>query len=260
MNTAFDALAEEYDRQFTHSVIGSLLRSAVQQRLCAVFNPEQSILELNCGTGEDAVFLASHGIKVLASDASVAMVKMAREKVERAELSAQVTIQHWAIEEMLDKLGTNTRFDGVLSNFGGLNCVADLQQTAKQLAVLVKSGGRLLLCLMGRWVPWEWLWYLVKRQPSKAFRRFRGYAEWQGMKIYYPSIWQVKAAFSESFIPVRVAGLGFLLPPSYAEALVARWKGLFQCLNRCERYLETMPLAPLLSDHYLLELVRKPSC
>jgi len=260
VNAPFDAFAEDYDRQFTHSVIGGLLRGAVQQRLRAVFSPGQSILELNCGTGEDAVFLARHGVKVVASDASAAMVKIARHKVKRAELSAQVSLQHWAIEDMLDKLGANSRFDGVLSNFGGLNCVADLRQTAEQLAVLVKSGGRLLLCLMGRWVPWEWLWYLVKGQPGKAFRRFRGYAEWQGMKIYYPSIRQVKAAFSASFTPVRVAGLGFLLPPSYAEALVARWSGLFQCLNGCERCLETVPFVPLLSDHYLLELVRKPSC
>ena len=58
----FDAIAEEYDRIFTDSVIGKAQRSLVHAALNDRFYMGQRILELNCGTGEDAILLASQGL------------------------------------------------------------------------------------------------------------------------------------------------------------------------------------------------------
>ena len=67
---AFDALAERYDGMFTNSLIGRAQRDAVWSMAIRTFKCGDRILELNCGTGEDALFLAHHGITVLACDAS----------------------------------------------------------------------------------------------------------------------------------------------------------------------------------------------
>ena len=59
----FDGLAADYDRTFTASTIGQLMRAAVWRRIDAVFQPGDRVLELNCGTGEDAVRLGARGVK-----------------------------------------------------------------------------------------------------------------------------------------------------------------------------------------------------
>ena len=148
-------------------------------------------------------------------------------------------------------------FDGALSNFGGLNCVADLGAVAAGLAASLRPGATALLCVMGPLVPWEWAWYLWRRQPAKAFRRLRrsGVA-WRGLTIRYPSIGSLRRAFAPWFRPRRASAVGALLPPSYAESWAARYPGVLAGLDRWERRLETLPPLPWLADHYLLELER----
>src|SRR5688500_3425722 len=96
----FDSMALDYDRSFTASSIGQRMRAAVWRRLDAVFRPGERVLELNCGTGEDAVHLAGRGVRVLATDTSPEMLAIARAKVERAGLTERVEIARLPIEEL----------------------------------------------------------------------------------------------------------------------------------------------------------------
>ena len=145
----------------------------------------------------------------------------------------------------------------MLSNFGGLNCVSGLPGVASGLATMLRPGGRALLCVMGPAVPWEWGWFLAHGEPRKALRRLRrGGAEWNGLTIRYPSIGQVRRAFAPHFSQRRVAAIGALVPPSYAEPWAAHHPRLLAALDRWERRLESVPPLPWLADHYLIELER----
>lgn len=252
----FDGMAADYDRSFSQSPIGERMRSAVWRRLDSVFMPGDRVLELNCGTGEDAVHLARRGIMVLASDQSGEMVSRARAKAERAGVTGRVEVAQLAIRD-IESLAASGPFDGVLSNFGGLNCVGNLPRVARSLGALVRPGGTALLCLMGPAVPWEWGWYLLRRQPDKAVRRLRrAGAQWHGLTIRYPSIGAVRRAFAPHFTARRVAAIGALVPPTFADAWARRHPRLLAALDRCERRFETVPPLPWLADHYLLELER----
>jgi ubiquinone/menaquinone biosynthesis C-methylase UbiE len=252
----FDSVAADYDRSFTMSAIGRRMRAAVWNRLDDTFRPGERVLELNCGTGEDAVHLAQQGVRVLATDISPGMLTMTRAKVERAGVANLVEVAQLPIEDLAE-LGPRGPFDGVLSNFGGLNCVADLPGVARTLAALVRPGGRAVLCVMGPAVPWEWGWYLAHGQPRKALRRLRpGGAVWRELTVRYPSIGAVRGAFSPHFRQRRVAAIGALVPPSYAEAWAARHPRLLAGLDHLERRIETWPPLPWLADHYLIELER----
>jgi hypothetical protein len=148
-------------------------------------------------------------------------------------------------------------FDGVLSNFGGLNCVADLPAVARDLAGLLRPGARAVLGVMGPLVPSEWGWFLIHGQPRKAFRRLQhGGAEWRGLTIRYPPPGQMRRAFSPWFVQSRLSAVGALVPPSYAETWAGRHPHLLALLDRCERGFETSPPLPWLADHYLIELER----
>src|SRR5688500_4022031 len=152
---AFDRMAADYDRSFTASAIGRRMRAAVWRRLDATFRPGERVLELNCGTGEDAVHLARRGVRVVATDISSAMLAKARSKVERAGVAESVELVQLRIEDLSNRPIPGS-FDGVLSNFGGLNCVDNLSGAGRALAAMLRPGARALLCVMGPAVPWEW--------------------------------------------------------------------------------------------------------
>src|SRR5450631_871957 len=78
----FDVLAPDYDAVFSRSLTGLAQRLVSRERLEAFLagKGRLRILEINCGTGEDACWLASLGHEVIATDQSAAMIRTAREK------------------------------------------------------------------------------------------------------------------------------------------------------------------------------------
>ncbi len=229
------------------------MRRAVWRRLDHCFGAGDRVLELGCGTGEDAVYLARRGVRVVATDGSAAMVEVARQKVTDAGLEAMVDVRQAAIEDLV---GSGEGYDGALSNFGALNCVADLPAVARGLAAGLRPGATAVLCVMGPLVPWEWVWFLIRGRPREAFRRLRAGVRWRGLEVRYPGIRTLRRAFEPAFRLRRVAAVGALLPPSYAESWAVRHPRTVARLDRWERRFETVPPLPWLADHYLAELER----
>jgi SAM-dependent methyltransferase len=256
---AFDALAADYDAAFSETPLGSALRSLVWSRLDVVFRDAQRILDLGCGTGEDALHLAGLGKQVLAMDASSAMVHRARQKAQVRGIGTRLQFQCLAMQD-LHEAATGARFDGALSNFGALNCVEDLPSLVAALSARLLPGARLLFVPMGRYVPWEWAWYLVHGKPHKAWRRLRRERlQWRGLTLGYPTPKQITAVLSPYFHIDRVRPLGFALPPSYAGEWLNRSPRLFAVLNRLERAGQRWPLLACCSDHYIVEATRRGS-
>ena len=252
----FDEVAEDYDSQFTFSLLGSLMREAVWRKVRARLQAGQYFLELNCGTGEDAVWLANQRVRVLATDASMKMVEMALRKVAAARLTHSVEVRQLSLEHLADLPGSG--FDGVLSNFGGMNCMGDYRAVGRELAARLRPGACAFFCVMGPVCLWEWIWFLAQGKPRKAFRRLApGGAEWSGMRIYYPSIREFVRAFQPGFRLVQATAIGALLPPPYTEEWARTKPRFIGFLNRWERKLENVTPLPSLADHYLLELTRR---
>jgi SAM-dependent methyltransferase len=250
----FGELAAGYDRDFTNSLIGSTMRRAVWKRFPFHFSPGQHVLELNCGTGEDAVYLARQGVSVYATDASRGMVDIAAAKVRQHGLEDNIRCECMGWEN-LDNLPT-AEFDGAFSNFGGLNCVEHANVSMDALARRLRPGAHVLLCVMGPWCPWEWIWYLLHGNPARAFRRFRSSVEWHGIRVSYPSVRTMRRWLIPHFTVLRVSAIGVFVPPTYAETWALRHRKLIQLLDRCERQLETVPPLPWFADHYLIEMRR----
>lgn len=225
------------------------MREAVWRRLAVHFGPGQRVLELNCGTGVDAAWLARRGVEVVATDAAQGMVDAARAR--------GVSAVRCAVEDVAALTAGEAPFDGVLSNFGGLNCVDDLGAVATALAPAVRRDGVAVLCVMGPVVPWEWAWYLARLQPRTAFRRLHASTEWRGLTIRYPSARRLGAAFTPWFRVERTWALGAFVPPSYVEPLARRVPSAVAALDRVERAVETWRPVVSLADHYVLELRRR---
>lgn len=256
---AFDEMAGTYDATFTDTRVGRALREIVWSRFGPVFRASRQILELGCGTGEDAVQLARGGFRVTATDPSARMIQVARTKARSLNCEASIDFHCLDMEQLGPGLDGRL-FDGVLSNFGAVNCVRGLPALAADIAGRLRPGAPLLWVVMGRRVPWEWLWYLARGNWNKAWRRLRsGGVQWRGMTISYPTPAQLTGHLRPYFAIDRVAPLGLALPPSYAAAWLERSPRALATLTRLERLAQRSSAFASWSDHYIVEATRLAS-
>jgi ubiquinone/menaquinone biosynthesis C-methylase UbiE len=258
----FDQMASDYDEVFTNSVIGRAQREAVWNKLTQTFQSGDHILELNCGTGEDALFLARNGVSVTACDASQRMIKIASSRRRTEAPDAPITFNILPTER-LSELQSTPMFDGAFSNFSGLNCVADLQQTGTDLATLLFPGASLLVCLSTRFCLWEMLWFVLHGNFRKAFRRCSGQATAKAgdftVDVYYPTVRDLQKLFAPSFVLHSCTGIGVTVPPSYIEAWIRNHPKLLNMFRRIDKVISSYPGFRVLGDHVLLHFERVQS-
>lgn len=253
---AFDPLAGGYDASFTASAVGRALRGIVWARLQETFGSCRTVLELGCGTGEDAIWLARQGVEVLAADASAGMIQVARGKAASAGCADRIEFRCALMENLSVELDGRS-FDGVLSDFGAVNCVRDLSALAAGVSALVRPGGRLLWVIMGRYVPWEWLWYLAHGEWRQAWRRTRhGGVSWRGIRVFYPTPREAVGHLRPWYRIDRLTPLGLALPPSYAAAWLERSATALAMLEALEALGRRWGALAWLSDHYVIEATR----
>ncbi len=256
MTAPFDAAAAAYDDGFTRTRLAQTLRGRVWARLDAVLAPGQPVLELGCGTGEDARHLAQRGVPVTATDQSLAMLQVAAAKNTGLPVTTALLDLHTLAPP--PAVLAAAPYAAVFSNFGALNALADYGPLAAWLAPLVRPGGRLVFVIMGRWCAWEIAWHLLRGQPRTAFRRLRrggAVARVGGapMAVHYPATTHLRQAMAPSFRLDRVWPLGLWLPPSYLEPLTRRPWFPWRVLAGLDR---RWPW-PLWADHTVYEWVRR---
>lgn len=159
---AFDTLAPDYDLTFTHTTIGRHLRERTHAALMTLVKPGDHILELGCGTGEDAIFTVGLGAHVVAADASAGMLATAARKAADAEITfVQLDLNQ------LPQTFTAPLFQGVLSNFGPINCVVDRTALAAWLYQRTAPGAFVALGVMPPLCAWEFLWHAAHFEWAK---------------------------------------------------------------------------------------------
>jgi SAM-dependent methyltransferase len=257
--SAFDAIADSYDSLFTTSVIGRSQRAVILDKAASIFRPGERILELNCGTGEDALFLAGRGLYVTACDASPRMIERARSR-KMSEAPLATAEFHILCSEHLDQLRWPLRFDGVFSNFSGLNCIQDLSPVARLLSLRVKVGAQALLCLSTRFCLWETFHYIFRAEFRKAFRRWSGSTvatvNQRDLPVYYPTLRSVLNSFAPWFRLRSVNGVGLFVPPSYLESWARNNRSAFRVCELADRVVRHWPGIRVFGDHMLLQLER----
>ena len=256
----WDRTAENYDRIFSETVVGRIQRDAVWHEIDKIFQPGMRILELNCGTGIDAVHLAARGVRVVACDLSSGMIHAARQRSSAAGLDALVDFRVLATED-LNLLVGDVPFDGAFSNFSGLNCVQDISQVARDLACLLKPSASTLLCMVGRFSPWEMAWHLAHGRPAIALHSFRRtpttHSSEQGAaSIHYPSVRDMRRMFAPEFRLRGRKGIGVAVPPSCLESLARAVPGVVGGLAKIDRYISHAPIFRSIGDCVLLQFER----
>jgi len=236
----FDNLADVYDSSFCHTTVGRLLRHQTWKDLdeafaTSKFKSKQAapILEIGCGTGDDALHLASQHVYVLATDYSQGMIRKARKKCSSnttVPRDCQPTFKKLDLRDSHYDVSLEPihKFAGAYCNFGGLNNLspADIGHLAHELSELIYPGGKVVLVVMGRFCLFETLYYLWKCNFKRAFRRLKrsqnaGTAarvapntKKQTVYFYSPGFMEKTFTDTSQFRVMRKRAIGLTLPPS----------------------------------------------
>ena len=262
MQQAFDTVAQSYDAFFTHSVIGIAQRDVVWSYLESSLSSSDklNILELNCGTGEDALWFAKKGHKVLATDISEKMLEITQEKIHEANLLSRVQTMQIDIRK-IDSAGIKEKFDLVFSNFGGMNCISfeEMKKLPSEVKKLLKPDGQLIMVVMPAFCLWETIYFFLKFNFRKAFRRLSNegiIAKFNGaeIKTFYFSPARIKKLFKQDFEVLSIKPIGFIIPPSYLDSFFSSRQKMINTLGKLEQAVNGFSFLSGFSDHYLIDL------
>lgn len=250
--SAFDAVAPCYDTEFGRNPIGLYFRHVVQEKARAAFPKGARVLDLGCGTGEDALFLGSLGFEVHAVDLAPGMIERARAKAaERGVGEARVRFEVLAAEDV-DRI--DGPFDGVFSNFGALNCV-DLPRLAGALAGPLRRGAPAVFSVIG---PRPLPGLLEQALTGRRARSPEPLGVAGGPVPFRAlSLRDLREGLGPSFAWSGVAALGTLVPAPAHEAWARRNPIAFGLLAGMERLVRGWPVLRGLGDHLLVEGTRR---
>ena len=257
---AFSAQAPYFDSYEKTNVILHWMRRQVYEHVEEFLSPDDSIFELNAGTGIDAVHFAKKGHSVFAIDNAEGMLNELEKKIQSFHLQEKIHFACCSFTELHTL--PEYRFDHVFSNFGGLNCIANLRSVTDQLPRFLKPGAAVTFVIMPRVCPWELL-HFITGNSTLAFRRFSKNgttASIEGHKFltYYFSPGDVKHSFNEKFKLVKLRGLASLSPPPYMIDFAENHPTLYRMLTGLdERFSALFPFNSW-ADHFIITLQYSP--
>lgn len=267
----FDIVAREYDAAFTDTPTGRLLRDRVWVLLSRQMATTRrtTALELNCGTGEDAVWLAGQGWQVLATDISAEMVAATKTKAKKAGLEAMIRAEVCSIADIARFTPGALEPGLILSNFGGLNCLSptEIKNLRIDLQELIPPNGIFAAVVMSRFCCWESLYFLLKGKPREAFRRLSRkpvaarLGDSAGVATWYYSPAEFRKLMGSGFghtQAIVVYPVGFWLPPSYLNPFFNKYPRFLRLLNFLEKNCTPAWLAPM-ADHFFICFQSTPS-
>jgi demethylmenaquinone methyltransferase/2-methoxy-6-polyprenyl-1,4-benzoquinol methylase len=163
----FDGVARRYDITNTVLSFGQDRRWRKRTRQCLELERGQRVLDLAAGTGVSTVELTRGGVDAVACDFSLGMLRAGRANRKRRNRVPFVA-------------GDATRlpfrdgaFDAVVISFG-LRNISDVSGALREMARVVRPGGRLVICEFSRptWRPFRtvYLNYLMRALPWLASR------------------------------------------------------------------------------------------
>jgi ubiquinone/menaquinone biosynthesis C-methylase UbiE len=234
----FDAVAQRYDRDFSHTPIGLYKRGIVHRYLESVVTDGMSVLELNCGTGIDALWLASKGCHVTATDASEGMLDVARERIISSAAQERVRFRTMRIEELADpdvqrEIG---RVDMIFSDFDGINALEKIDSLAKNFSNVLNPNGSVLLVYMNPFCTLEVIGNLLRLRPTRAFARFRSsgvmvhIGEGRSMQTWFHPVRDIMRTFSKEYDLLACRAVGLLVPPTSMRGVIDRHPSLIERL------------------------------
>ncbi|HEY9002466.1 MAG TPA: class I SAM-dependent methyltransferase [Mucilaginibacter sp.] len=258
---AFSWQSVVFDDLYSDNTIIQYKRERVRNHVLQYLPENSHILELNSGTGEDAIFFAGKGHYVHATDISQGMQEQLMWKVKAENLNDRITNELCSYTA-LDQLKNKGPYDLIFSNFAGLNCTDELDKVLKSLPQLLKPNGMVTLVILPKFCLWEAL-LLFKGKFKTAFRRFfssngrTAHVEGHYFKCWYYDPSYITKRLKGQFDVLSIEGLCTIVPPSYIEVFAEKHPSAFSFLKSWEDRLKSRWPWKCIGDYYIISLRKK---
>jgi ubiquinone/menaquinone biosynthesis C-methylase UbiE len=255
---AFSKQAPLFDQLYSGNAIIKYKRARVRNHVEKYLSAGSNILELNSGTGEDAIYFSGRGHTVHATDISPGMQHLLMQKVAKAGLQKNISSELCSYTQ-LHLLKNRGPYDAVFSNFAGLNCTDKLDQVLNGLNPLLKPGGILTVVILPRFCLWETL-LLFRGKCGTATRRFfssngsKARVEGTHFKCWYYNPSYLINHLKADFTVKSIEGLCTLVPPSYIEGFAEKYPASYSLLQRLENKFRDKWPWKYIGDYYILTL------
>lgn len=250
---AFDSVAADFDRRFENDITRRI-RDKIYSLIKTLVSPPSSILDINCGTGIDAIALAKGGYAVDGIDVSLGMIQEAERK--SAETSAlRISFTAGSFHQFSERI--HGSFDLAFSNFGGLNCTDDLAVVAEELSLVLKPGGYFMAVVMPPFSLWEFTSYALRGQLQNSLRRIKkktpatGFDR-NGFTVFYHSPQTMIETFAPWFVVQDQLALSILSPTPQSTGFAATFPGIVRLLEWLDSKIERWPGFRSWGDHVVL--------
>lgn len=255
VSQAFSKQSIIFDTLYKENKLSEYLRSTFRKEVLAQLKPNSSVLELNCGTGMDAVYFAEKGHTILATDNALGMLEQLNKKIKEKDLKECIKTLHCSFHD-LHKLD-HEKFDYIISNFGGLNCTDNLNGVLQQLSPLLNENGKITLVIMPKICPWE-LVMIFKGKFKTAFRRFKkqtpAHIEGVSFLCYYYNPNYIINALKKEFKVLTTRGIFITVPPEFYANFIERYPKLFYVLSQIDKAICAFFPFTYTCDHYMITL------
>ena len=258
---AFSRQASVFDELYAGDTIIQYKRKRVRAHVEQYLPAAAHILELNAGTGDDALYFASKGHHVHATDIAAGMQDRLKEKVDQAKMNDRVTTEICSFTD-LAQLQNRGPYDLVFSNFAGLNCTDRLDAVLHELAPLLPSGGLITLVVLPKFCLWETLLIFKGKFKTATRRLFSGkgvlsHVEGAYFKCWYYSPRYIVRRLKKNFDLESIEGLCTLVPPSYMEQFAEKHPHAYAYLVDKENKWKRRWPWRVIGDYYIITMRKK---
>ncbi len=235
----YEDLAKDYDCRFNNPRL-NYMRSVEKMVLLESLKPGM-ILDIGCGTGEQSLFLAKRGYRVLGVDISRKMLTKANESAKEGKLEDKLSLVIASAEALPFR---DKSFDGLISIFGVFNHIPRAEHAFKETHRVLKSGGRAVFTVVNRWNLTWWINALLRCKVSWLISSLRS-KEYtvNGLWTYYFSKNDLKNILRRIGYKVKIGSMLLFIYPFTTRNLIfyeklfiifedaVRWKSPFNGLG-----------------------------
>lgn len=171
----WDMYALEYSGLLVPDTVYYLTKEIAHQIINRfVVAPQATVLDLNCGNGNDFPFFLERGWKVFGSDGSIGMLNKAYETYQAEIARNQLVLYHGSLET-LDDQAFDMKFDLIYSITGGFSYVDDRMyiQIMEHLSHMLRPTGVIITCHLTPFCLAETIYSLLHLRFRKAFLRMK---------------------------------------------------------------------------------------